>query len=1187
MSQLYNPRYDRGGYGKYNKNKHFISMEAGTDAFYLEDEANESQWIQNELRADLVRKKYYSGIYFKENNDIILSSQIFKDNNKIQNSFLVKPMIANINGYLIDVLGNNGFSILSFIEGKIDDTLIKDLNYIQLPPPPVSGEYYDFVYLEMCFAEIKFSDDLWYLGNYHNSHGLITNDLFDRRINSETNRRIQLKWSINVSRIPANYDNLFDESIYKIYTPAHGAYHKNSIFGFWNAPKQLDSKIINNDIGLWIAGNGLDEHGISPLYTTDGYSYAIPLFKVKRRNTGRYYSANLFGGDLSTDSTTRPDGKFADIIYLDDIIDLRNLIKINNLNKILHTNFENLLLNEPANETKIYSTYFGIDAVAPDADTLLYEGCNKDNFDITLLQGAKEYDFISGVEQEAIVLKNNTYLSKTFNVANANNEGLTSHFIIKTDYVDKLGLYTIDNLLEAYIKNNNLIITVDQQSIIYNFKKHFNKFTHIGIAFKDTQVELIINNKIVNSMQINANLPDTFTVTIGYASNMYANCIFDEIEISNIYENQFNAIPKAIGNDNADLTIDPQLSRKNYTLINNIDTHTFHKRYITNAQGKIDFSLVLPLNLIFTDDMPKVYFDNESDNINANITWQKINNQWWCNITGLGQNIPYNLVIIATVIFPQNQGLIHQPKKAHAVLAEKAVNHIFYAVADSTNYQLHNINYINNSIFTEKDKLFAINPYLNQIGFCTGIKYHYNVNNSKRIELSNHIYMNIIGIYSIIYNDNNILQNYYINNNKYIITLTEIVNDEVEINLITAEYCSLYSPTKSGLLNLYQIEKIEDKGNGLKKEFVYRSNSKIISLLQSKFDQQMYTYAYVNNIPVKVNITINGTFIHYTFDTAPANKADICTYIVSEYDPLRSERLEFIYEIDVNKKENVVDYNNADIIYHENEIFVTTDGYGIYPYQKVNKQSKEIRLKDTSAPYPDVSIILNNNNENNTLHGNEIIDYLFQTFDGQQFTEYIFRTADGRVYTINNTDDRIISTLENDNNEYILYMLNKTMLTLDYLPMTELLKFKLTPVDILASNKCTVIYDKDNYAHIMVKESLPISTNLSVPINYCIPNGSGSFLITFNQLNTKNASETIQGYKNCSIDNKSFYSLTTLDQANTHINIFPFLIKDKKTKLLKMGIFTHLRNDDKICIDINNAALDIYSLNNNYLIKHI
>lgn len=164
--------------------------------------------------------------------------------------------------------------------------------------------------------------------------------------------------------------------------------------------------------------------------------------------------------------------------------------------------------------------------------------------------------------------------------------------------------------------------------------------------------------------------------------------------------------------------------------------------------------------------------------------------------------------------------------------------------------------------------------------------------------------------------------------------------------------------------------------------------------------------------------------------------------------------------------------------------------------------------------------------------------------------------------------------------------MNKIMPSLDYLPAIEPLKFNLTPVDILKSNQCNIIFDSKNEAHIIVKDSLPVSTNLSAQINYCIPNTSGTFLTTFNKLNTTGAVSVAKGYRNCSIDNKSFYSLTSLEEKILHVNVLPFLIKDKN-HILKLGVFTTLANNNMIYIDATASAMDIFSLNTNYLIRHI
>lgn len=1268
MSDVYNPRYTRGGYGKYNRNKHFVSMEAGTDAFYLEDEANESQWIQNELRADLVRREYYSGIYHKYKNDIITSSKIFHDNQHIYNSFLIKPMTVNINGYFIDVIGNNGFNNQAKINGLFDDIQIKKLNYIQLPDPPENGDYYDFVFLEMCFAELKFSDDIWYLGNKNNSYGLIPNDLFDRRINSETNRRIQLKWNIGVSRVPADYvianeellkDKrvfaLFDESIFAKYTPAKGAYHKNSIFGFWNATTGLDQKTDSDDIGLWIAGTGLDDTGNSRLHTTNGYSYAIPLFKVKRRNTQSYYSDNLQGSNYTFDDqdcvTNRPDGKFANIIYDDDIVDLRNLIRVDNISKVLHTNFEDLLLNRTDNETKLYSTYFGVDGITPDKDTLLYEGCNIGTLNEELIKNRKEYSFVPGVEQEAIMFGDETYISQDFNVYNVNLNGLTAQFFVKVPSGKNIGLYTIFDTLSgaraiAYIKDKELFVIIDTDMIIYDFSKHINKFTHIAIAIRDTDLELIINNKSVahKNLSNDINFDDKFTAKFGFADvvNYFSNgCIFDEIELSKVYENQFNRIPKAIGNDNADIGIDTQLGRKSYTLINHIDSYTFHKKFKTDADGKLTFALSLPLKLLFTIDVPTLYFDNESVQVDTEVSvqWQQSNNKWYCTINGLGAMVTYSLVIIATVLYPNNQGLVYLPKRAHAAYIEKS-NKTFYAVMDSVETQNHNIGHsVKNKVFTNKDKMVAVNPYVARYGFCTYLEY-YMIQAGSTITLAKNLYTDIVGIYSVIYKEQNILHDFYMTKDSIIINLTmPVENDEIQINLVTNENCCVYSQTKSGILNLYQLEEITDYGNGTRTTFTYRSNTKIVGLIQSQLENHMYHYVYVNDQPERVNITIDGTFIHYTFENPPVNKADIRTYIVTEYDLLRSERLEFVYEIDKQVKtvHDISDLNQTEVTYHENEIFVTTDGYGIYPYQKQNLNNREIRLSELSAPLKDITITLDkmrnigdlvitvDNDLNIPVHNNP---YSYGPeeqliVDNSNDTRYstlrvvttddpiqdglnvhgsaagVIRSSSGMTYSYDSETNEIpLFTFKVDNGEthpledspldaYSFYMLNKTMPTLNYLPKIELLKFKMSPVDLLNSKKCEIIFDNNNEAHIITKDTLPISTNLSAQINYCVPNFSGSFLTTFNNLQTEEAIPVAKGYRNCSIDNKSFYSLTLLDEKIAHINVLPFLIKDPRSKLLKMGIFAQFSEDNRICIEVGYAAMDIYQLNEKYLIKHV
>ena len=61
-----------------------------------------------------------------------------------------------------------------------------------------------------------------------------------------------------------------------------------------------------NDTGLYVAGDGTSTYKTS-FATTDGYVYAIPLFRVKRRNSGGYSVSNANGSsNFFTISYTRP-----------------------------------------------------------------------------------------------------------------------------------------------------------------------------------------------------------------------------------------------------------------------------------------------------------------------------------------------------------------------------------------------------------------------------------------------------------------------------------------------------------------------------------------------------------------------------------------------------------------------------------------------------------------------------------------------------------------------------------------------------------------------------------------------------------------------------------------------------------------------------------------------------------------
>src|SRR5690606_36726513 len=58
-----------------------------------------------------------------------------------------------------------------------------------------------------------------------------------------------------------------------------------------NTSNATNRKIAIDDTGLYIAGDGT-QTSKDLLKTADGYVYAIPLFRVKRRNSGGYSQNN-------------------------------------------------------------------------------------------------------------------------------------------------------------------------------------------------------------------------------------------------------------------------------------------------------------------------------------------------------------------------------------------------------------------------------------------------------------------------------------------------------------------------------------------------------------------------------------------------------------------------------------------------------------------------------------------------------------------------------------------------------------------------------------------------------------------------------------------------------------------------------------------------------------------------------
>jgi hypothetical protein len=202
-------------------------------------------------------------------------------------------MWANVNGWLIPVAGTK----TGAPPGLANDTDYS--NIITLDPPPSgSGDSrIDFVFLEVWKARIQpnpsdtnkpSAGHVYKYGNVDTGFNYLPDDLVDPAIGFETNQRVQIQYRIRVVKglvgLTSNPDG-FDPIAVK----AQGAAAAPTSEPFVNMRREL------GDPGLWRAGDGTQ----NALATVDGYSYAVPIAVVFRRNSFAWTptpSQNLNGG---------------------------------------------------------------------------------------------------------------------------------------------------------------------------------------------------------------------------------------------------------------------------------------------------------------------------------------------------------------------------------------------------------------------------------------------------------------------------------------------------------------------------------------------------------------------------------------------------------------------------------------------------------------------------------------------------------------------------------------------------------------------------------------------------------------------------------------------------------------------------------------------------------------------------
>lgn len=325
----YLPDFSRNPKGKFNPSLNFISIKGGTDAILIEDEWNELQWIQSEERAKLIRTMTNSGCLQISNNanteeagapkahlhlikdedgSIIQHPDIVASFNEL-NNFVINPFDAVLNGYIV----------------HIESTSIEGLKVQLEEPYAVSSNRQDLVILEFWFKELRPHDKVPLYGGVDNDPAYY--EMLDKRISIPTTNRIQLQWRIRAisddkNGVKPHYDNGYSRIEYLGIHPQGARPYLNYDFTY----KTADFAPFN-DPHMFVAGQG--ESSVLSLDSIDGYIYAIPLFQVSRLNISGYNAYNntnggiLWQNALSISDRAGLDGKFANVVYINEISDQR------------------------------------------------------------------------------------------------------------------------------------------------------------------------------------------------------------------------------------------------------------------------------------------------------------------------------------------------------------------------------------------------------------------------------------------------------------------------------------------------------------------------------------------------------------------------------------------------------------------------------------------------------------------------------------------------------------------------------------------------------------------------------------------------------------------------------------------------------------------------------------------------
>jgi len=328
--------FDR--HSNYNEKSSYTSVKFGHDRPLLEVELNELQQIQENARTSMLREAIPSGFTYLVDPNFKGEKMIFRPSANgliLKNQIAIAPFQCVINGYPLVASGN-------FTYNKIDNYILIDLGN-----PTEDSTYDSLVYLEVWFESKKGIEDT-------NKNGYVDGEslgqlAFDDRVNDETSRRITMCWDVrvknecNFNEYPEGlgYNDILHYS--SVFAKANGQFgvEPNVNLVFCEATNELFlEESFNHDKNLYVAGRKDFEIKSTSLFGK--YVFALPMFRIRRRNLSKYNFENYNGSDsyndmlVNNDSSKngdiknyfRTDRLAYDVISENDVIDLRKTVSL-------------------------------------------------------------------------------------------------------------------------------------------------------------------------------------------------------------------------------------------------------------------------------------------------------------------------------------------------------------------------------------------------------------------------------------------------------------------------------------------------------------------------------------------------------------------------------------------------------------------------------------------------------------------------------------------------------------------------------------------------------------------------------------------------------------------------------------------------------------------------------------------